>query len=255
VNWVASLGEFIPALAHGALYTLALSAVSMACAVAAGLLVALARMSENRGLSRIAALYIDFIRGTPLLLQLFFIYYALPEIHIVFPVFVAGVLGLSLNFAAYLAELFRAGIQSVPKGQHQAARALGLTPYLRLRLVVLPQAIRYIFPAIGNYALVMLKDSSLTAVISVLELMRTGELLASVTFRYMEIYALVAAFYLAMSAVVAKLFRLGERALAIPGMTEREETRRRRPRLVPQATSLVEAEAPVSQGLEISSPR
>jgi polar amino acid transport system permease protein len=243
MNWVVSLGEFIPDLARGAVYTIALSSVSMVCAVAFGLVVALARMSRNAALSRAASLYIDFIRGTPLLLQLFFIYYALPEIHIVFPVFAAGVLALSMNFAAYLAELFRAGIQSVPKGQHQAARVLGLSPYLRLRLVILPQAIRYIFPAIGNYALVMLKDSSLTAVISVLELMRTGELLASTTFRYMEIYTLVAIFYLAMSAVIAKLFRLGERALAIPGTVEREEPRRRSGRLVPQPAAVAEAEA------------
>ena len=133
------------------------------------------------------------------------------------PAFVAGVLGLSLNFGAYLAELFRAGIQSVDQGQRQAARSLGMGGILVFYLVVMPQALRNIFPALGNYALVLVKDSSLVAVISVLELMRAGELLASSTFRALEVYTLVGALYLLICFVLSRGFLAAERRLAIPG--------------------------------------
>jgi ABC-type amino acid transport system permease subunit len=174
-------------------------------------------MSASPVFSRPAKIYIEIIRGTPLLLQLFFLYYGLPDLGIVLPAFLAGVLGLSLNFGAYLAELFRAGIQSVDPGQRQAARSLGMSSLLLFYLVVMPQAVRNIFPALGNYALVLVKDSSLVAVISVLELMRTGELLASATFRALEVYTLVGLFYFAICFVLARGFIMTERRLVIPG--------------------------------------
>lgn len=215
---VDDLVTLVPPLAEGALLTVALCLVASVLAVIIGLFVCICRMSPNRVISKIASGYIDLIRGTPLLLQLFYIYYALPDIGIVLPAFVAGVLGLSLNFGAYLAELFRSGIQSIESGQSDAGQALGLSKWQRMRYVILPQALRNIYPALGNYALVLIKDSSLVAVISVLELMRAGELLASATFETMKVYTLVALIYLVISYVVAKMFARGENALAVPGM-------------------------------------
>jgi polar amino acid transport system permease protein len=214
---ISQIMVFLPPLLEGAWWTVALSFTAAFGAVAVGLLVCVCKMSKSPVLSRTAHIYIEIIRGTPLLLQLFYLYYGLPEIGIVMPAFVAGVLGLSLNFGAYLAELFRAGIQSVDQGQRQAARSLGMCGVLVFYLVVMPQALRNIFPALGNYALVLVKDSSLVAVISVLELMRAGELLASATFRALEVYTLVGALYLLICFALSRSFLAAERRLVIPG--------------------------------------
>jgi len=131
--------------------------------------------------------------------------------------FVAGVMGLTLNLGAYLAELFRSGIQSVDSGQYEAARALGLSRTQRLKNVVLPQALRTIFPALGNYALVLVKETSLVAVISVYELMRAGEMLAGATFQALTVYTLVGIIYFAMCSVVSWVFRRSEKKLTVPG--------------------------------------
>jgi len=232
---INDLAVFLPPLMKGALYTIGLCALSSVLAVVIGLVVCVCKMSRLRLLSKVASGYIDLIRGTPLLLQLFYIYYALPDIGIILPAFLAGVLGLSINFGAYLAELFRSGIQSIDRGQTDAANAVGLSAWHRMRYVILPQALRNIYPGLANYGLVLIKDSSLVAVISVLELMRTGELLASSTFEAMKVYTLVALIYLAISYVVAKSFSFGEKALAVPGMwgqAAHQEERARRTELV-----------------------
>ncbi|AOB25979.1 amino acid ABC transporter permease [Bordetella bronchiseptica] len=212
-----TLRMYLTPLAEGTMWTLALFFCSAVLAVALGLLVCLCRLSKSRVLSRGARLYIDIIRGTPLLLQLFYIYYGMPELGVVINAFVAGVLGLTLNFGAYLAELFRSGIQSVDSGQYEAARALGLNKVDRLRRVVLPQAVRTVFPALGNYALVLIKETSLVAVISVYELMRAGEMLAGATFQALTVYTMVGAIYFAMCSVLAYLFRRSEKRLTVPG--------------------------------------
>jgi polar amino acid transport system permease protein len=214
--WLAEYISFLGPLLQGAVLTLEISAVAAIGAVSVGLIVCAGRLSENRIISGVARVYISLIRGTPLLLQLFYIYYALPEVGIVLPAFAAGAIGLSLNFGAYLAELFRAGVQSIGRGQTEAAAALGLHRFVRFRLVVAPQALRVILPALGNYALVLIKDSSLVAVLSVLELMRAGELLANATFRALPIYTMVGVIYFMMCVVVAKAFERAERKLQIP---------------------------------------
>ena len=200
----ATLRMYLTPLAEGTVWTLALFFCSAFLAVALGLVVCLCRLSRHRAVSRAARVYIDIIRGTPLLLQLFYIYYGLPEMGVVINGFVAGVLGLTLNFGAYLAELFRSGIQSVDAGQYEAARALGL------RRIVLPQALRTIFPALGNYALVLIKETSLVAVISVYELMRAGEMLAGATFQALTVYTMVGVIYFVLCSVLAYLFRRSE---------------------------------------------
>lgn len=211
---------FLPPLLEGARMTLALTATSFVFSVVVGLVVCVCKMSRVAALARAATLYVEVIRGTPLLLQLFYIYYALPDVGIRLPAFGAGVAGLTINFGAYLAELFRAGIQSIPAGQVEAARSTGLSEREALRHVVLPQAVRVIFPALANYALVMVKESSLVAVLSVRELMRAGELLASATFRTMTVYTLVGVIYLAVSYALAVAFRRYERRLKLPGAAQ-----------------------------------
>jgi polar amino acid transport system permease protein len=201
--------------------TVALTLWSFGIAIVIGLTVCFCRISRAPVISQAATVYIEVIRGTPLLLQLFYIYYALPDAGIRLPAFQAGVAGLSMNFGAYLAELFRAGIQSIDFGQREAGRSLGLTAPQSMRYVVLPQAIRVIFPALGNYALVLVKESSLVAVLSVRELMRAGELLASSTFQTMKIFTLVGAIYLVMSYALSLTFRGVEKKLRLPGLGDR----------------------------------
>lgn len=201
--------------------TVALTAWSFVIAVAIGLVVCFCRISGAPVISPAATFYIEIIRGTPLLLQLFYIYYALPDVGIRLPAFQAGVAGLSINFGAYLAELFRAGIQSIAFGQLEAARSLGLTAAQSMRHIVLPQAVRVIFPALSNYALVLVKESSLVAVLSVRELMRAGELLASSTFQTMKIFTLVGAVYLVLSFALSLTFRGVEKKLRLPGLGDR----------------------------------
>lgn len=214
---LATLRMYLVPLAEGSVWTLALFFCSAVLAVILGLVVCLCRLSRSPVLSRAARIYIDVIRGTPLLLQLFYIYYGLPELGIVINGFVAGVLGLTLNFGAYLAELFRSGIQSVDSGQYEAARALGLNRVQRLHRIVLPQALRTVFPALGNYALVLVKETSLVAVISVYELMRAGEMLAGATFQALTVYTLVGIIYFAMCSVLSHVFRRSEKHLSVPG--------------------------------------
>src|SRR5699024_8709209 len=165
----------------------------------------------------LAKTYIEIIRGTPLLVQLFLIYYGLPQVGIVLSGFTAGIIGLTINYGAYLAELFRSGIQSIDSGQYEAGRALGINAWNRLWVIIVPQALRNIFPALGNYGLVLIKDTSLVAIISVEELMRSGQVLASSTFQALLVYSLVGVFYLIMSAVISYFFRHGERLLTVPG--------------------------------------
>ena len=214
---LATLKLYLVPLAEGSVWTLALFFCSAFLAVIVGLLVCLCRLSRSPFLNRPAKVYIEAIRGTPLLLQLFYLYYGLPEIGIVINGFTAGVLGLTLNFGAYLAELFRGGIQAVDSGQYDAARALGLRKKQWLMKVVLPQAMRTVFPALGNSALVLVKETSLVAVISVYELMRAGEMLAGATFQALTVYTLVGIIYFAMCSAVSYFFRFSERKLSVPG--------------------------------------
>jgi polar amino acid transport system permease protein len=214
---LAEIRLYLPALLRGAVWTIALALCSAVGAITVGLLVCGARMSGTVLLVAPAKGFISLIRGTPLLLQIFYIYYGLPELGIVMPAFVAGTLALSLNFGAYLAELFRGAIQAVEPGQRQAASALGLHRLQVFALVVAPQAFRTILPALGNYATVLVKETSLVATISVLELMRAGELLANATFRVLLIYSLVGVIYYVICTTIARAFVMAERRAAIPG--------------------------------------
>jgi len=153
------LSSLLPPLLEGALVTVEVSVVSYLIALVAGLAIGLARISRFSPVRMLAACYVQFIRGTPLLLQLFFIYYVLPYANVVLSPFQAGVLGLSLNYAAYMAEVFRSGIAAVPKGQSEAGVSLALTNTQLMTYVVIPQALKIVIPPIGNFFVAIFKDS------------------------------------------------------------------------------------------------
>jgi polar amino acid transport system permease protein len=197
--------NFLPSLLQGAVITIAVSLLAFALALLFGLVFGIARMSRVAPVRGAAACYIQFIRGTPLLLQLFFIYYVLPYVGIVLTPFVSGVLGLTMNYAAYMAEVFRSGIQAIPKGQWEAGSSVGMSRALLMRRIILPQAIRIIVPALGNFFVSIFKDSALVSVITLRDLMFSGQLLASATYKHFEIFTMVAVIYFLISYPTAKL--------------------------------------------------
>src|SRR5579863_10176611 len=195
---------FLPSLLEGALITIAVSLLAFGLALVLGLAACIARISKLAPLRGVAAFYIQFIRGTPLLLQLFFIYYVLPYVGIVMTPFESGVIGLTLNYGAYMAEVFRSGIQAIPKGQWEAGSSVGMSRRLLLRRIILPQAIRIIVPALGNFFVSIFKDSALVSVITLRDLMFSGQLLASATYKHFEIFTMVAVIYFLISYPTAK---------------------------------------------------
>ena len=199
--------EVFPYLLRGAKVTLTLTLVSLTFGIALGLLLGLARVSANPVIRGAAVAYIEVIRGTPLLMQLIFIYYGLPSVGIVLDAYAAGILGLSLNSAAYVGEIFRAGIQSVAKGQVEAARASGLTYAQSMRYVVLPQALRVVLPPLTNEFVAMLKDTSLVSTLAVAELLRIGREMQAWKSNTFSPFAGVALIYLSMTIPMTKLAR------------------------------------------------
>lgn len=207
---------FLPALLNGALTTVLITLAAMAIALALGLLVVFGRASRI-GVVRVAMrMYVDLIRGTPLLLQLFYIYYVLPYVGIRIPALVAGVAGLAINYAAYLSEVYRTSIAAVDKGQLEAASALGLRPRQVFLKVTFPQALRIAIAPIGNYFVAMFKDTALVAVISVKDLMFTAEQLASTTYQYLLVYSLTFVLYYLMSYPAAMFVAGIEARLQVP---------------------------------------
>jgi len=210
MNEIQELAGFLPTLLAGAGVTIGVSLASFILALALGLLLALMRLSPLAAIRALAGCYIEFVRGTPLLLQLFFIYYVLPYGGLTLSPFYAGVLGLALNYAAYMAEVFRSGIQAVSIGQREAGLTLGMSTPLLMRRIIVPQAFRIVLPAIGNFFISIFKDSALVSVITMRDLMFTGQLLASETYRHFEIYALVALIYFGISYPSSKLLSVLE---------------------------------------------
>lgn len=199
------LPTFLPILAVGFQVTVTVAVCSFVIAIGAGLLLAVAKMARHRGLSLAASAYIEFIRGTPALTQLFIIYFGLAYFGFTLPGLVAAIFGLGLNGAAYVAEIFRAGLTAVPDGQRQAALSLGLTPLQTFRHVRLPQAVRMMLPPFCNYAIQLLKDTSLASVVAAPEIMFRARALVMETYLSMQIYVLVGLMYLCVSIPLAIL--------------------------------------------------
>lgn len=195
----------LPLLGLGALVTIEITAVALAIGVMIGLFVGVAELSRYWYFRVPAKIYVDFIRGTPLLVQIFIIYFALPIIlGVRIEPFVAAVAACSINSGAYVAEIFRAGIQSIDKGQTEAGRSLGLTWTQTMVHIVIPQAFRRTIPQLGNEFIAMLKDSSLVSVIGFEELTRKGQLIIASTYGSLEIWSAVAVIYLIMTLSITR---------------------------------------------------
>ncbi|WP_165678058.1 amino acid ABC transporter permease [Metapseudomonas otitidis] len=191
--------DFLPILLKGAVVTLQVTAGSFLLSSVIGLVFALMMVSKVRAVSLCAIGLVNVIRGLPIIVQLFYIYFVLPDFGIQLSAFQAGVIGLGIAYSAYQAENFRAGIQAIHQGQIEAAESLGMRGAMVMRRVVLPQAFRIALPPYGNTLVMMLKDSSLVSTITVAEMTRAGQLIASSTFENMTVYTLVALLYLALS--------------------------------------------------------
>ena len=211
--------EILAFVPEGLLATFAVTLASIALALVLGLLSGLGRIARNRVLNRAATVYVEVVRGIPLLVQLFYIYYALgPLLHL--NGFMSAIAALSICYGAYMAEIFRAGIQAIPRGQMEAALALGMSRAQALRLIILPQTVRVILPPIGNEFIALLKDSSLVSILAISDLLRRGREFASTTFNYFEAYTIVALIYLIMTLFFSRLVGLLEERLRSHGRTD-----------------------------------
>ncbi|SKA87566.1 amino acid ABC transporter membrane protein, PAAT family (TC 3.A.1.3.-) [Paucidesulfovibrio gracilis DSM 16080] len=206
--------KFVP---DGVLVTFEVTILSIIGALILGLFTGLGRLSRIRPINLIASTYVEVVRGIPLLVQLFYIYFALgqlfrelPETNAVFiflknmPPLVAAVMAMSICYGAYMGEVFRAGIESIDKGQTEASRSLGFNRSQTMRYVILPQAWRTILPPVGNEFIALLKDSSLVSILAVADLLRRGREFASVSFNYFEAYTMVALVYLLITLILSK---------------------------------------------------
>ena len=207
------VGMALPLLAHGALVTMGISAVANLLATAGGLLLGLAALSSWRWARAFAAAYVDFVRGTPLLIQIFLIFFVLPSAGLRLGETWAGIVALSLNGTGYIAEIVRGTVGAVEQGQSEAARSIGLTRWQALVHVLLPQAVRLMLPPLTNELITLVKNSSLLSVISVYELTRAGQAIIATYFVPLEVYLLLALFYYAVTTALARLSRAVERRL------------------------------------------
>lgn len=169
--------------------------------------IALARMSPSRVLRWPADLYVEFIRATPLILQLIYIYYVLPAAGIRLSPYAAAIIGLTLNYSAYMSEVYRGGIMAVPRSQSEAARSLGLRPAVTFFKIIFPQAFRIVLPALGNYLIALFKDTALASVVTVQELMFSGQIIAARNYQYFTVYTVTAILYFAVGYPSALLVR------------------------------------------------
>jgi glutamine transport system permease protein len=210
------LARYYPLLVRGALDTLQFTTISVALGTLLGLFVALLRLSRNKPLRMIVSCYVEFFRGTPLLTQIMLIHFGLPRLLGYHPnTFFDAILALTLNSGAYIAEIFRGGIQSIERGQMEASRSLGMSYAQAMRYVILPQAVRRIIPPMVNEFIAMLKDSSLLAIISVNELMFRSIQISGRTFRPFEVYLFAALLYLVMTMTFSYVGSRVERRMAI----------------------------------------
>jgi len=214
-DFLADARDFLPILLSGLWVTIAITLCALLLSVILGLVWALAgtsRFALVRGTSRVI---INTVRGIPILVQLFYIYFVLPQFGITLNAFLAGVAGLGLAYSVYQAENFRAGFASVDRSLIETAQSLGMSQRMIVRRLILPLALRVILPPFGNTSIMLLKDSSIASTITVAELTRQGQLLAVSTFKNMTVYTLVALLYLAMSLPLSLLTRRLERRFAL----------------------------------------
>lgn len=198
---------------NGAKFTIVLAFFTVIIGSLLGTILALMKLSKSKVINFIATAYIEFVRGTPLLVQLYIIFYGLPNLGIELPDMVAGIIALSINSGAYVAEIIRAGIQAIDKGQMEAARSLGLTHNMAMKSVIIPQAIKNILPALGNEFIVVIKESSIVSVIGIHELMYNADTVRGNTFKPFEPLIVAAIMYFIMTFSLSKVMGSFERRM------------------------------------------
>lgn len=216
-NEMEKIIGWLPALFDGLKITLSLSVISVLAGLILSLFLALGKMSKNKILQKLCGVYIFFFRGTPLLMQLFFIYYALPQINPAFTIksgFLAAFVAFTLNSAAYQAEIIRAALQSIDKGQFEAAKALGMSHAQTMRLIIIPQSYRRLIPPVGNEFIMVIKDTSLVSTIALVDLMkRTSQIQSSASTALVYIPAMI--MYLIVTAVFTYVFNYLEKKFSV----------------------------------------
>ena len=204
-------------LIHGTLVTIEVTLAALVLSCLVGLIVGIARLNpRNRVVYSLASTYVLFFRGTPLLVQLFLLFFGLPQLNVTLPAFVCGVIGLGLYSGSYVSEIVRGAIQSIDTGQMEAARSLGMGYAQSKRYVILPQATRVVLPPLGNDFIAMLKDSALISVLALPDILQLGRLYISRTFRAFEGYNTVAILYLLMTLFLSMMVRIIERRTRLP---------------------------------------
>ncbi len=201
--------EIIKFVPDGIAVTFKVTVGAILLALVLGLVTGLGRISANRFINGLASLYVEVIRGIPLLVQIFYIYYALGRF-VKIPDLLSAIIAMAVCYGAYMGEVFRAGIQSIPKGQMEAALSLGMTREQAMRHVILPQAFKVVLPPVGNEFIALLKDSSLVSILAVADLLRRGREFASESFTYFETYTVIALIYLIITLFFSKLIGIME---------------------------------------------
>jgi polar amino acid transport system permease protein len=220
-TWLTYTTTILPIILIGLTVTLKAAAAGFAIAMVLGLVFALLRRSRIKIISWTTAFIVEFLRDTPLLVQLFFLYYVLPDFGIVLPAFLTGALALGLQYAAYTSEVYRGGIEAVPRGQWEAATALNLTRMQAYRNIIIPQAVPRIVPAMGNYLVAMIKETPVLSVVTVLEMMGLANMIGERTFEYLVPLTLVGLIFLLLTLICsAGLHRL-QKALPKAGIPMR----------------------------------
>lgn len=221
-TYLEHITRVLPDLLAGSLITIEITSFSVFFGLILGTIAGLGKLSRKRVFRYPSVVYVDFIRGTPLLVQILLFYYGIPGLYYnttgnpmsIDPI-IAGIIVCSINSGAYIAEIVRAGIQSIDRGQMEAARSLGMSERTAMREIILPQAFRRIIPPLGNEFIALLKDSSLLAVIGVHELLKSGQLYISRTFAAFPVYIAVALMYLIMTIAISRLVAYSERRLGV----------------------------------------
>ncbi len=206
------------ALLSGAAVTVEITAASLLLGCLLGLLIGLGRLApQRRVIYAFCTTYLTLIRGTPLLVQLFILFFGLPHFGILLPAYVCGILGLGIYSGAYVSEIVRGSIQSIEKGQMEAARSLGLPYKLAMRKVILPQAFVRMIPALGNEFIALIKNSALVSLLTIADVMHEGEKIISVSYRSLEVYLAIAVIYLVMTGATTIVLRRTEKMLRADG--------------------------------------
>ncbi|MFD1175717.1 amino acid ABC transporter permease [Paenibacillus puldeungensis] len=213
MNLIDMFIEYRSYFLTGLQYTLLLAAIGVFCGFILGMIVALIRMSSWGIVRFIGHAWVEFLRGTPMLVQLFIIHYGFPTIGISFSPIESGAITLSINSSAYLAEIFRAGIQGVDRGQGEAARSLGMTRGMALRFIIIPQAVKTVLPAIGNEFVTIIKESSIVSIIGITELIFQSGAIVGITYNGMTPYLIVAVMYFILTFTLSRILGIFERKL------------------------------------------